>query len=170
MKYRKLRITFSAVCGVFCLLLLAFWVRSYVHSDTLSGPISDKRYLLIGSLAGAVQFRLDDRKWSDPSSFHWKLTTQSVADLNESLNDLHELDAKLGAAEQPPTRINMTMKFGWMHDTLFMPYWSLLLLTAALPVAVAIKRPYRWRFSLRTLLIATTVVAVGLGLIFAAAR
>jgi hypothetical protein len=27
MKFRKLRIAFSAVCGVLCLLLIALWVR-----------------------------------------------------------------------------------------------------------------------------------------------
>ena len=28
MKYRKLRIAFSAVCGIVCLLLIALWVRN----------------------------------------------------------------------------------------------------------------------------------------------
>ena len=29
MKYCKLRIAFSAVCGIICLLLIVLWVRSY---------------------------------------------------------------------------------------------------------------------------------------------
>jgi hypothetical protein len=34
MRYRKLRIAFSAVCGVFCLLLVALWLSSYQQSDS----------------------------------------------------------------------------------------------------------------------------------------
>jgi hypothetical protein len=47
-----------------------------------------------------------------------------------------------------------------------MPIWFLIVLTSALATVPWI----RWRFSLRTLLIATTLVAVVLGLIIYAAR
>ena len=33
MKYRKLRIAWSAVCGIVCLLLIVLWVRSYWWRD-----------------------------------------------------------------------------------------------------------------------------------------
>jgi hypothetical protein len=49
---------------------------------------------------------------------------------------------------------------------LVIPYWSLVLVTPLLAVAPWI----RWRFSLRTVLIATTLVAVVLGLIVYASR
>jgi hypothetical protein len=49
---------------------------------------------------------------------------------------------------------------------LMFPHWFLVLLSAAFATAPWI----RWRFSLRTLLIATTLVAVVLGLIVWAAR
>ena len=39
MKYRKLRIAFSAVCGIICLLLIALWVRSYYTIDVVSGSV-----------------------------------------------------------------------------------------------------------------------------------
>src|SRR5262245_24453789 len=32
-RYRKLRIAWSAVCGVVCLLLIVLWVRSYWWAD-----------------------------------------------------------------------------------------------------------------------------------------
>jgi hypothetical protein len=35
MKHRKLRIAFSAVCGMLCLLLIFLWVRSYSVPLTL---------------------------------------------------------------------------------------------------------------------------------------
>ena len=34
-KYRKLRFTWSAICGVLCLLLFALWVRSYSWMDAV---------------------------------------------------------------------------------------------------------------------------------------
>jgi hypothetical protein len=37
MKYRKLRIAWSAVCGMICLLLILLWVRSYWWHDRLHG-------------------------------------------------------------------------------------------------------------------------------------
>jgi hypothetical protein len=33
MKYRKLRIAWSAVCGILCLLLIMLWARSYWRFD-----------------------------------------------------------------------------------------------------------------------------------------
>jgi hypothetical protein len=47
-----------------------------------------------------------------------------------------------------------------------LPHWFLVVLTAAFTVI----RWMKWRFSLRTLLIATTLVAVALGAIVLAAR
>ena len=41
MKYRKLRIAWSVACAVVCLLLLAFWVRSYSWVDFVA--IAGKR-------------------------------------------------------------------------------------------------------------------------------
>ena len=164
MRFRKLRIAFSATCLIACVLLIVLWVRSYVYSDLLIGPISETKRLLVGSLAGAVQFRLDDRKWSDPYSYRWKITIESVSDLNKAVDAVREMQAKLGA-QQAHTSINMATRIGWEHDTLFLPYWLLMLLTGAPAATVGMHRPYRLNFSLRTLLIATTLVAVVLGLI-----
>jgi hypothetical protein len=44
-----------------------------------------------------------------------------------------------------------------------MPFWFLLISTMCLSAAVILKRD--WRFSLRTLLIATMLVALGLGMV-----
>src|SRR5262245_4872029 len=38
MRYRKLRITFSAVCGAVCVLLIVLWLRSYWYFDQYAGP------------------------------------------------------------------------------------------------------------------------------------
>jgi hypothetical protein len=36
MKHRKLRIAFSALCGVLCLLLIGLWVRSYWRTEGIA--------------------------------------------------------------------------------------------------------------------------------------
>ena len=50
-----------------------------------------------------------------------------------------------------------------------MPYWCPTLLIAAFAVAPWIPQ-LSWRFSLRTLLVATTLIAVGLGAVVYAVR
>jgi hypothetical protein len=37
MRFRKLRIAWSVSCIVACVLLIAFWMRSYWRSDDLKG-------------------------------------------------------------------------------------------------------------------------------------
>ena len=47
MKYRKLRITFSAVCGLMCLLLIALWVRSYSWMDEAGHVYNNAKSLIL---------------------------------------------------------------------------------------------------------------------------
>src|SRR5688572_586498 len=57
MKHRKLRIAFSAVCGVLCLMLIVLWVRSYSWFDSMNS--SGHRFTsLCGSLYIDEQFSL----------------------------------------------------------------------------------------------------------------
>jgi hypothetical protein len=175
MRFRKLRMAFSATCLIACVLLIALWVRSYVYSDQLRGPI-ESRSVLVASLAGAIQLRLDDGKFNARFYYpsRWEHTVDSVADLNKSLDELRDMQANLATSGVPQdrSRINMTMKIGWHRDaeTLFVPHWLLVLLTGVLAVAVGVRHPYRFSFSLRTLLIATTLIAVVLGVAVYAAR
>jgi hypothetical protein len=111
---RLLRIAFSVMCGILCLLLIVLWVRSY-------------------SSAGG-----------------WHTLTHIGADqivFYESVNgDLRilSLDAFMAAT------------LSHWQPGFVVPYWSLVssfVMLAALPWV-------RWRFSLRTLLIATTLIAI----------
>src|SRR5688500_16229252 len=47
MRFRKLRIAFSAVCGMICLLLVALWVRS-----------TSSRDMLIFTIPGSIQVQV----------------------------------------------------------------------------------------------------------------
>jgi hypothetical protein len=59
--------------------------------------------------------------------------------------------------------------FGRLPNGLYVPHWFLVLLATTFATLPWI-RYFEWRFSLRTLLIATTLVAVVLGLIVWAVR
>jgi hypothetical protein len=58
-------------------------------------------------------------------------------------------------------------QFAWVwnqdHHFVTIPHWLAALVTAGLSVLLADPR-FKWRFSLRTLLIAVTLVATGMGL------
>jgi hypothetical protein len=87
----------------------------------------------------------------------------SVADLNRSLDAIYEMQAKLGS-KQVHRKIDWTMEIGRRDDTFHLPYWLLVLMSGVPAIALGVRRPYRLNFSLRTMLIATALVAVVLGL------
>jgi hypothetical protein len=149
MKYRKLRIAWSVGCGVLCLLLILLWVRSYWWHDTKlwSSTVS------IGSNAGTI---------------YWYQTYIEIF-----------LSPSGGPSPAFRTLPAGSQKTRFVHFSQFTPaalppgwtprHQTEVHIATWLPIAVAIHAavlPWvRWRFSLRTLLIAATVVAVGLGLI-----
>jgi hypothetical protein len=152
MKFRKLRIAFSAACGVLCLLLIALWLRSYRWNDQFSIHLSDSRVIGPNSFSGRLSFGICT---SPDAKFMWPAGLNSEPIINQPPVPNFSFGRMTGT---PPR----TVDFVWV------PYWFLLLLATAVGVSPWI----RWsqRFSLRTLLIATTVVAVVLGTVVYAAR
>src|SRR2546423_1121564 len=45
MRFRKLRIAWSVVCGIACVLLIALWLRSYYVSHSLRGGVAGRFHL-----------------------------------------------------------------------------------------------------------------------------
>lgn len=142
---RYLRIAFNAVCFVCCVLFIVLWVRSYWRLDQLLKVAADG-YSGIQSESGWVGvWWSDDPNLSLYGRTGWRLRT---------------FDGPRFLPDEPPlTLILRPLKR--VGDILQIPYWMVLVVTA-LVTAVPW---FRWRFSLRTLLITTTLVAVGLGLI-----
>ena len=153
-----LRIAFSATCLIVCVLLIALWVRSYWCSDTVWGHLPPRISLSVNEICGDVIIKAgptardEEGGWAAESS---------------------ELNDYLRIALQSHIRANTSAGFGILDERpiswiVFLPIWSLMVLAASIGLAPWI----RWskRFSLRTLLIATTLVAVVLGLIVWAAR
>jgi hypothetical protein len=126
MKYRKLRIAFSAVCGVLCLLLIVLWVRSYYAEVSITVL----------------------RKLGKPVSHFTKIRV-SESDIILR-NEHHFTQGTISSMNSEQYRLPLIANIVGI------------LLLSAMPWI-------RWRFSLRTLLIATTLVAILLGLIVYAA-
>ena len=63
MKYRKLRIAFSAACLIACVLLIVLWVRSYWRFDQFIHSVSTTDYFACTSIQGEIQMGMS----SDPA-------------------------------------------------------------------------------------------------------
>lgn len=137
---RYLRITAAVTSLVACMLLIGLWVRSYWHKTTIISSSQISAWV-VGSWEG----RLTIIVVNDPlMESGWVFT-----------------DAKV----QPRTKARIFRKFEWFAhpDEFMVPCWFPVLLTGALAVTLGIRRPVH--FSLRTLLIAMTIIAIWLGLI-----
>ena len=142
MRFRKLRMAFSVGCGIVCVLLIMLWVRSYWRLDLINRN-SNSNSSTVRADAGLITLShsqgrsplLDDNGW------------KYIAD-----------NASWGM---------QYWQFDWAWNTRIIlvriPIWVL-----ALAVAMLARAPWiRWskRFTIRTLLIATTLVALVLGII-----
>jgi hypothetical protein len=141
---RLLRVAVSAVCGIFCLLLIALWVRSYRVHDVVWGWFPFRGYLQVNSTVGDLKLIAN----AEQQNFKWQHSTREPA-----VNHRHW-----------HFNLDRESRFGWWLD-ITVPHWflaSVLMIFTAIPWI-----PWSNRFSLRTLLVATTLVAVVLGLVVA---
>jgi hypothetical protein len=172
MNYRKLRIAWSTICGILCLLLLALWIMSYMRLDQVLGPISATEYVGCTSAVGELRFGKSNdpalRRLFSARSAHRGFPLSAGSRGHGPFFPASVPDSPDGKLITWP-RLNLNMGVrppGVTHDELIVPYWLVVALTATLAAAPWL----RWRFSLRTLLIGMTVAAVALGLIFTLAR
>jgi hypothetical protein len=133
MKYRKLRIAISTVCGIVCLLLIVLWVRSYWVTDAAWGDLTSKYAVACGSSYGHVIGVL-----ADQSVGPWKVNS---VQLDKRPTSAKEAFGGSGVVEFDLPHFVVALVCGAIGAVPWMP----------------------WRFSLRTLLITTTVVAALLG-------
>src|SRR4051794_14830990 len=102
MRFRKLRIAFSATCLIACVLLIALWVRSYWMDDGLVVRLPNSgefdaydmpipRELGIGSLYGVFSSSVRNTRFVAPSRY-WSLISEKAEDENYNLYfALHDL-------------------------------------------------------------------------------
>jgi hypothetical protein len=145
MRFRKLRIAWSVFWGILALLVTVLWVRSYWWSDSVDALDRNLIATSTGSNCGELYYSQID--WTlDVGAAHstshgWRF--QSLPPFPQDKSQWVSL-VRTGAA----------VRLGVAH-------WLLILLASTF-----ISIPWLpFRFSLRTLLIATTLVAAVLGLI-----
>jgi hypothetical protein len=159
---RYLRIAISVTCGIGCLLFVVLWARSYWWSDNVIGPSRGPSRLGVASGNGWITLRYRNGILEPQAFPQWTRQTVSAAEMEQIYKDMEESIQGTGATFSRPT-----FRFGWKEDWGFqLPCWMPTVLLGILGVVAGRKLP--WRFSLRTLLVAMTVAAVGLGAIILA--
>jgi hypothetical protein len=137
---RGLRIAWSVWWGILCLLLIVLWVRSYWHMDIVAIPSPPDRFMSV--------------------SYYGRIYWSKVA--------LGKAASKPGAVDSLSIQDDWTI-VQQVIDDLFADGSShsaghVIWVLGAGALAAFPWAESKWQFSLRTLLIATTLIAVGLGL------
>ena len=145
------RLAVTALSFIACVLLVAMWARSYWWQDSVNIPGTNTKNLLVGSRQGRLIISVR------PFPLHELVTNHDVID-----------DPKQVFVDDfgNTARARWIQVLRWRNGIteLIIPYWMVAIVAAALACLPWL----RWKFSLRTLLIATTLVAAGLGAIVAA--
>jgi hypothetical protein len=140
MRFRKLRIAWSVVWGLACVLLLVVWVRSYFRLETVAYTNRLNWYVGVRSERAILKFYRGNLPPVRPG---WNYTRRELPP--STFQGFHSSwKGGIGRAQ--------------VQD------WLPMLILSVLAVSPWI-RQLRWRFSLRTVLIAMTLVAVVLGLV-----
>jgi hypothetical protein len=158
MRFRKLRIAWSVLWAILCLLLLALWWRSYWWKEYAFRPISSQNVVSFSSYKGQAHAGIGRLRLGS-----------YVQKRDGSYVKVHASGWQLGGEGASGRDPNYRLAFR------LQPYLSVetphcLLVLASITAAVAPWIHWSKRFTLRTLLIATTLLAMVLGLIVWATR
>jgi hypothetical protein len=146
---RYLRIAAAVVLATLGVAFMALWVRSYWWLDGASGPIGRRHVLGIEHRRGFVVGTLTHRRHF-PTANEWSRIC------------LHHTTAIFKADPLPPRGFYVEVLPYDGYD-FSLPYWFLVASSFALAALFAFKR--HWRFTVRGLLLATSVIAAMLGLV-----
>ena len=154
MKYRKLRIAWSVVWAVVAVLLCVLWVRSYWRWESIAAIKTPSRYV-VGSGQGITFFSRASYPGIDGPR-RWRLKSRKP-----DKGEVWTAKSYFG--------FNVALRSD--EIALYLPYWFLLGSTLIAGILTApFARNLHYRFSLRTALIAVTLVAVMQGIIVWMAR
>jgi hypothetical protein len=143
---RRLLNIASIICLVLCVVLMGMWVRSYFEGDYLSWRMTGTTGFVVAPKSGRLQ------GWGQGPS-DWPFAS--------SKNDARLLDTTTGHLP--------FLGFGYIWQqasgttVVTVPYWFLVLTSGSLAMLFQLRWPPR--FTLRSLFIVTTFLAVVLGMI-----
>jgi hypothetical protein len=142
MRFRKLRIAWSVIWTAVTLLLIGFWIHSYFDRVTFEVLVTPTHRYYLRSMAGCVVLDWEDRIF-----------------LGIELQRMYEEEYFRQLTTNAGVRV---VRIQGTAYAICVSYW--LLMFAAAFIAAMPWLSFN-RFSLRTLLLATTLVAVVLGLV-----
>jgi hypothetical protein len=152
-RFRYLRITWTVFCGIACVLLIVLWVRSYWWTD------------LIFEEVVVPQTRFRSQTISLSNGFGVLAIARQLGGLWPPRHGWQHITSKVTAADDKWKQSIVRSSFIWENSAIGfhirVPHWSLVLILGSIGVLSWFPR----RFTLRALLIATTLVAVVLGVI-----
>jgi hypothetical protein len=149
MKYRKLRIAVSSAAAIGCLLIMTAWVRSHRLRDFYEWSWGERNYQAFSNdgVLSVTRSRI--------FSGHFAAHGGSLPVLRGGMF--------AGPPVEPPKRL---LGLGWQvtQNSVYVGAHYGCFLLLGLGAAWAQWWPWSWRFSLRTLLIVTTLAGLMLGL------
>lgn len=154
MRFRKLRIAWSVGWGIACVLLIVLWVRSFSALDSLHVPYRPNAWIHVQSFDGRIIVFDGTRRPLRP-----------VPWIGSVPANRHNLSQALSYAIIGNS--SMSAAFSVTNRLAVIPHWIVIVFLIAIGGLAWLPT---YRFSLRTLLITTTLVAVVLGLIVYATR
>jgi hypothetical protein len=155
MRFRKLRIAWSVAWGVAAVLLVVLWVRSFGVYDGFTKFDGNSYSTSFGSVHGVILL-------------HKELELPSVFGVGDPQLHTRKPHGWRYASSKNDGAFDLSFNWdsGRNYWVLVIPIWFLVGMCASFAIAPWLRR----RYSLRTLLIATTVVALVLGVIVYAVR
>jgi hypothetical protein len=145
---RYVRIIVTALSLTACVLLTALWVRSYWTCDLVSRMDANSLVTTLGSNRETVYF------------VRLQLPGFRAA-VRSAMRPRPQHGWRHSSSEANPVNNSFIWQFSEGITNVTLPLWLVVPILAAAGATPWIK----WRFSLRTLLIATTLVAVGFGVV-----
>ena len=146
-----LRIAVTALCLTACVLLVALWVRSYFLADHFQLRIDGVRAGMLSAKACLGMWMATNE---DQDRTFWHALKHEHVHDSESFSATTFTTMPVGSDSGREPRHALGLRA---------PHWFLLILS----LAIAFLPWMQLKFSLRTLLIGMTLVAVGLGLVVA---
>jgi hypothetical protein len=147
---RRLRIVASVFFGVLTIAVIALWVRSYWYVDFWERDTPTEWQ--ITSASGLFQIQSRNRPLPGAIVLPWH-------------HESYPVDVSATGKTRPWTPRLPKFTRSFLRTVATVPYWTAATIFAALaiaPILSLITRP-KFRFTTRTLLIATTLVAIVLG-------
>jgi hypothetical protein len=143
---KYLRIAVTALSLVACVLLLALWLYSDEWGQWVSGRMGKQQMVTFGSLSGVTSFTT--RHEANPAAAEYF--------------GQWEFSSGRSTVQRPAWQFEAHLRFP-VTIRIHVPHWFWVLIVGS--IGVVPWSSWSRRFSLRTLLIATTLVAVGMGFV-----